>query len=56
MTAGQLIAILERRGPILWEAKAPEGRRQGWAVCPCCDKRELWVDLPDDDDDKVVTL
>lgn len=49
-TVGQLIFALERLGEILWEPNPQDGRREGWAVCPCCFERDLWVSLPLDDD------
>jgi hypothetical protein len=38
-----LLAALERLGPILWE-EGQEGRI-GWAICPCCGKRDLRVEI-----------
>lgn len=49
-TPAQLIQGLERLGPILWEPDPQPGRREGWAVCPCCGDRELWVSVPVEDD------
>ncbi len=46
----QLIEVLERPGPILWEPNPTPGRREGWAICPCCGNRELWVSFPEEDD------
>ena len=44
----QLIEALERPGPILWESNPTPGRREGWAICPCCGNRELWVSFSED--------
>jgi hypothetical protein len=38
-----LIKTLEYLGPILWEP-GKEGR-VGWAICPCCGKRNLKVEI-----------
>ena len=43
LSVGEIIAALERPGPILWEAHPHQGRREGWAVCPCCGERNLRV-------------
>jgi hypothetical protein len=48
MTTEQLVAALEKAGPILWEP-GYEGRR-GWAICPCCGKRELQVVISDEEE------
>jgi hypothetical protein len=50
-TADKLIEALERLGPILWEPEPRSGRREGWAICPCCGERELWVSVPTEEDD-----
>jgi hypothetical protein len=42
-TREEWIARLERLGPILWE-EGQEGVA-GWAVCPCCRKRELFIEF-----------
>jgi len=47
LTAEQIVAMLEQRGGILWEP-GQEGRR-GWAICPCCGKRELLVEVMPDE-------
>jgi hypothetical protein len=38
-----LLKALESLGPILWE-EGHEGRL-GWAICPCCGKRDLRVEI-----------
>jgi len=37
----EFIAYLEANGGILWEP-GKEGR-EGWAICPCCGERELYI-------------
>ena len=43
MTAEEIIDVLEANGGILWEPETSGGSRRGWAICPCCGKRELEV-------------
>ena len=43
MTVERIIERLETIAPILWEPETPEGVRRGWAICPCCGKRNLEV-------------
>jgi hypothetical protein len=38
-----VLKALESLGPILWE-EGQEGRI-GWAICPCCGKRDLRVQI-----------
>jgi hypothetical protein len=45
-TAAEFIEALERLGPILWEPDSSPGRFEGWAICPCCGQRNLWVSFP----------
>lgn len=40
------VAALERAGGILWEP-GKEGR-EGWAICPCCNERELHIVFADE--------
>jgi len=48
--AEQLVAALQYDSAILWEPNPPEGRREGWALCPCgCGERRLFVSIPLDD-------
>lgn len=49
LTAEQIVERLERRGAILWEPDPQPGRREGWAVCPCCGERNLWISVPVED-------
>jgi hypothetical protein len=41
-----LLAWLKDRGGILWEP-GREGE-VGWAICPCCGKRELRLEIKRD--------
>jgi hypothetical protein len=49
MSPAKTIRKLEKRGKILWEQpRQVDGkwRTKGWAICPCCNKRELEIDAP----------
>jgi len=48
-TIEQVLDYFETRGGILWEP-GKEGR-VGWAVCPCCGKRELEIIVPEGEGD-----
>lgn len=47
MTFEEMLAYLEAHGGVLWEP-GKEGL-VGWAICPCCGKRELRIELVDED-------
>jgi hypothetical protein len=46
LTTEELVRRLERLGPILWEPMPQAGRREGWAICPCCGNRDLFISVP----------
>ena len=42
-----VIEYLKAQGGILWEPGKED--REGWAICPCCGRRELHIVVEDED-------